>query len=132
MPMKRWLTLFPLVAVVLSLSIAGFGVDPSFVEQWKSFRAQHPYHVQIIGLSQPDTSQHRLLLIAEPPPHVIVSELKNIDAARLSNLEIGRTGVGVNGWLKDILVELPPMSEPDLELLIDKLHSYLFGTSYKA
>lgn len=130
--MKCWFKHHAIAVVILALSTAAFSVDPSFVEQWKNFRVQHPYHVQVVGLSQPDSSQHRLLIITEPPPDVTVAGLQSLDRIALANYEIGRHRIGFNGWAKDVLVQLPPMGESDLELLVDKLHHYLFGTSYKA
>jgi hypothetical protein len=52
---------------------------PDFEEQWKAFRDQYPYHVQVVGLSAAASDGHRLLLISEPPPHVTVDGVRALD-----------------------------------------------------
>ena len=132
MHIQRFLKLV-YIAMLLSLapSIA-MAQNPEFVKLWGQFRASHPYHIQIVGLSQPDESQHRLLLISEPPPHVTLEGVIALNQPILSNLFVKSNRIGFDGWTKDILIDLPPMDDQDLRVLVDQLHRYLFGTSYKA
>jgi hypothetical protein len=122
-----------LLAVIIC-TLAGSGwaeLRPEFTGQWKAFRQQYPYHIQAVALSGAEPDGHRLLLISEPPPHVTVDGLRALDPRALANLEPGSNPIGVDGWAKDVLVDLPPMAQSDLQALLDSLANYLFFTSYK-
>lgn len=43
-----------------------------------------------------------------------------------------RKRIGVNGWVKDLVVQLPPLTPRQLWELLDTIHWKLFGTTYKA
>ena len=126
----RKLNSFALI-VLLTLSVKVFAAPP-VGDQWQQFRNQHPFHIQVVAVSEPDQNQHRLLLITEPPPHATVAEIQQIAPQALNQASVEEWKIGYDGWVKDIAFDLPPLSEPELRLLIDRVHQYLFGTSYKA
>lgn len=127
-----WRALFLLVNLFFTMAGVGWAdLRPDFDEQWKTFRTQYPYHVQVVGLSAPAADGHRLLLISEPPPHVTLDGVRSLDP-RLSDTSEKEHPIGVDGWVKDLRVDLPPMTQADLDELMDSLSNYLFFTSYKA
>lgn len=99
---------------------------------WKDFREIYPYHIQSVWLTEPDTGGHRVLIIAEPPPHVTLQSLQAVDPFVLQRPITRRHRIGYDGWVEDVLFELPSMSSNDLKALLDKLHHHLYGTTYKA
>ncbi|HKV91284.1 MAG TPA: hypothetical protein VJW20_01915 [Candidatus Angelobacter sp.] len=126
----RKLYSFALISLC-ALSVHLFAA-PSIDDQWRQFRDQHPFHIQVVALSGPDENQHRLLLITEPPPHATLAEIQQLAPQALNHPMVKQQAIGYDGWVKDIAFDLPALSEPDLRLLIDRVHQYLFGTSYKA
>lgn len=101
-------------------------------QDWKQFRQFYPYHLQVVAISQPDAEGRRTLIVSEPPPQLTIEKFRMIDPASLQHLSSAQHGIGVNGWVRDIVVQLPPMDEAKLSELIDNLHRSIFGTSYKA
>jgi hypothetical protein len=95
---------------------------------WRSFRTAYPYHIQCIGLTEPDSDGTRVLLIAEPPSQVTLESLRALSPSRI----VKRQTVGYDGWVADVLYLLPQMSGGDLRELLDSLNHHLFGTSYKS
>ena len=99
---------------------------------WRSFRTVYPYHIQCIGLTEPDSDGTRVLLIAEPPPQVTLESLRALSPSLLQHPLVNRQTVGYDGWVADVLYLLPQMSGGDLRELLDSLNHHLFGTSYKS
>jgi hypothetical protein len=99
---------------------------------WKTFRSNHPYHIQVIGLSEPQPNLHRLLLVSEPPPQVTMADFKAIDENILTRTTIASHTIGYDGWSRDIVVDLPPISDSQRRLLLEHISHYIFGTTYKA
>lgn len=113
-------------------SLNCFAMSPGFEQQWQHFRVDHPYHIQVVALSAPNNEGHRLLVISEPPPHVTVAALQAIDPQVFGELMVGTNPIGEDGWVRDILVDLPRLDDDTLRSDLDSLHRYLFHTSYKA
>src|SRR5712692_4065509 len=123
------------VFVWMTASIASlhcFAISPEFQQQWERFRADHPYHIQVVAMSAPDAAGHRLLVISEPPPHVTIEVLRAIDRQVFGELSVGTHLIGEDGWVKDILIDLPKLDDDTLRNDLDRVHRYLFATSYKA
>jgi len=121
-----------LIGLLIFLNHPAVAQTSEFIGVWQQFRASHPYHIQIVGLSQAGNGGRRLLLISEPPPNVTIAGLKAVNPSAMEKLNTARYRIGYNGWTKDVLVDLPSMDDKSVGLLIDKLYSYLYGTSYKA
>ena len=106
---------------------------------WKSFRTLHPLQRQeVVVASRPDPSGHRYVLISDPPPHVLTpalgSDLEGIFGDALAGYEIFKNEIGVDGWVKDIGIELDN-AKGDQEALEGKflaLFRWLYKTDYKA
>jgi hypothetical protein len=118
------------VLLLLSLSPAAPSQTPAQAS-WEQFRSVYPYHVQSIALSAPAANRERLLIVAEPPPHVTLKAFIALDPA-LASAATRRRKIGYDGWVTDIVVTLPPTSESTLRDLVDRVHYYLYGTTYKA
>lgn len=100
------------------------------VEDWQHFRAAYPYHIQAIALSDKDADGARVMIISEPPPSVNLDNIQEIDPAfRQASTE--RQRLGVDGWVKDVVIELPPLDGVTLNAIVNRLQVRLFGTAYK-
>ena len=128
-----WLLLssFLTIHVTVAAETAG-NLRPEFELLWQEFRAVYPYHFQVIALSAPAGDLHRLLVISEPPPHVTVAGIRALNPVAFANLSETKNPIGFDGWVKDLLVDLPPLEEPDLRALLDSVSRYLYFTSYKS
>jgi hypothetical protein len=127
----RRLLLLTLTSIFVMTGMSRAQLRSDFEEQWKSFREAFPYHTQILGLSPAAQDGHRLLLISEPPPHVTLDGVRTLDG-RLSDISEKEHPIGVDGWVKDLRIDLPPIAQPELNELLDSLSNYLFFTSYKS
>ena len=100
-------------------------------QEWQRFRAAYPYHIQTIALSDKDVDGARTMIISEPPPTVTLDEIQAIDPA-LSQATTRSHRLGVDGWVKDVVIDLPPLAPGRLNAIVNRLQVRLFGTSYKA
>jgi len=94
---------------------------------WAQFRQHHAYHIQTIAVFD-----HRYLIVSEPPPHVTLEGLTAVAPKVLNQPHVFRHAIGVDGWSKDVVFEIPQMGDAQLTDLLDAMHLYLFGTTYKA
>src|SRR5262245_57252071 len=120
-----------LVLGVGPVSVRADGASRS-EEVWKEFRTAYPLHIQTIGLSGPKDGK-RVLIIAEPPPHVVLEKLKELDPAAFKQPAVRSHTIGTGGFVKDIVVELPvdPYDGRRLDEFLARLGSLLYHTSYK-
>src|SRR5215469_2950373 len=100
--------------------------------EWEKFRIAYPYHIQVVALSGPDGAGRRLLIVSEPPPSVTLQDIVSLDPENFAEIATMRHGIGFDGWVKDVLIDLPPLEPARLRTLIDTLHEKIFGTAYKA
>ena len=128
--MRRVTFSFLLCFQVAILATMVFATDAA--QDWKQFRKVYPYHLQVVAVSQPDAQGRRTLIVSEPPPQLTFENFQKVDPTSLQHVSIAQHGIGVNGWVRDLVVQLPPMSETQLNELVDNLYRTLFGTSYKA
>lgn len=101
-------------------------------DHWGSFRKAYPYHIQGVAMSEKAADGTRTLIIAEPPPHVTLESLKQLEPSIFATVNVKTHPVGYDGWVKDIVVELPKLTQDQLRTLVDRLYIHLFGTAYKA
>ena len=98
---------------------------------WKQFRTAYPYHVQVLGLSDPASDGSRVLVISEPPPHVAEADILAPLAQILLCHAVERQRIGYDGWVRDMVVAVSGQ-EPQLTQAISALYGRLFFTTYKA
>ena len=101
-------------------------------QEWQNFRQAYPYHLQVVAVSSPHGDGGRTLIVSEPPPHITSENFREISPDLLGQASTARHRIGVNGWVRDLVVQLPPMSSQQLSELLDNIHHKLFGTTYKA
>jgi hypothetical protein len=99
---------------------------------WKDFRTDYPYHIQCVALSKPDGAGNRVLIVAEPPPHVTLRSLRALNPEVLQNPSVEYQRIGYDGWVADVVFVLPAISRDTLRTTLDQLNHYLYGTTYKA
>jgi hypothetical protein len=125
------------VSLLLSLGMqsAAFAVLAAIEQAGQvgdSFRETYPFHLQVVGLTSPLKDQSRVLIISEPPPHISPEYFQSI-VDSIGGEAFTRTNrIGYDGWVKDAVLALPPLSEDKLAFLLTRLHRDLYGTSYKA
>ncbi|HZU35256.1 MAG TPA: hypothetical protein VFA18_05090 [Gemmataceae bacterium] len=97
-----------------------------------AFRQAYPFHLQTIAVSPPAAGM-QVLIISEPPPHVRLRDLRQLDAEVFKRVEIRSHGVGVGGFVKDVVAEFPTsrIGQARFNRLLAGLGMRLFRTSYK-
>lgn len=105
-------------------------VPTPYLSDWEAFRARYQFHIQTIAVSRLHEDSSRTLVISEPPPHATLDGLLQV-APVLKNAHVMTHCIGHDGWVKDILFELPSLSEQELNTLSIQLNRYLFFTAYK-
>jgi hypothetical protein len=101
-------------------------------EAWQGFRKTFPFPIQTVVVSAPEKDHPRTLIVSEPPPHVTVAGLKGCGPELIGEVEVQKHPVGHDGWVKDLVVTLKPVSDEELRGLVVRLHEYLFGSSIGA
>lgn len=97
---------------------------------WGEFRRAYPFHVQALAVTNPWKDGWRTLIVSEPPPYVTLEGLESVAPATLAKHQVKTHTVGHDGWVKDIVFEIPPGI--DLKKLKEDLSQDLFGTPYGA
>jgi len=100
--------------------------------EWIAFRSKFPDHIQGVALSKARPDGSRILVIAEPPPHVTLANLKPVSPEDFDDPIVLKHRIGHDGWTKDIVTKLPPRGEAYVSELCAQLNRLLFGTTYKA
>jgi hypothetical protein len=121
-----------LIVVIAALVMRGLAfAQGTVLPEWQRFRSQYPYHVQGVAVSEPRSDGRRVVIAAEPPPHVSVLQIRELfrGAERVS---FPRQQVGYDGWVQDAVAVMPPMSNDDVRTLVAAIHLAFFGTTYKA
>ncbi len=99
---------------------------------WDGFRKSHPYHSQVLALSEPATAdQSRTLIVSEPPPSLQLGELLIPVADVLLNHTVLQHRVGHDGWTRDVVLAVKG-PEDKIASAISGLNQLLFSTSYKS
>jgi hypothetical protein len=133
-----------LMAPLLLIACAVLGISPATAEGageslWRGLRDNFPFHLQTVGLSEPNRQGERTLIIAEPPPTLprvsFRDGLQSIFGESLLEAHLMRHPIGYDGWVEDIVATLRyPIGDggkkrlrEDLSLLAERL----YGTAYK-
>lgn len=108
-------------------------VSPTFsLMAWHNFRAAHPFHIQVVALSQPwGNNGGRTLIVSEPPPNVQLSDVTKLSPC-IASADTRQMQVGFDGWVRDIVLTLGPCSDEQVQSLVVALHRLMFRTAYKA
>jgi hypothetical protein len=118
------------LALVVLAPLAARAEDPKAT--WEAFRKLHPYHLQVVGLSRPADGGSRTLIVSEPAPHATREGIAACLGVPPTSVRVEQLRVGHDGWVRDVVATLPAMQEHRVAEVIDELHDYLFGTTYKA
>jgi hypothetical protein len=119
----------------VDMALAGADTPDSTVpapREWITFRSSHPFHIQTIAVGPVRTNGSRILVITEPPPDVSATALRAVDPVAMRSMQGYRWRMGYDGWVKDAVITLPAMSAEQLQTLLLRLHTLMFGTTYKA
>ncbi len=132
---KVVVTVFVSILLLLGMQSAAFAVlaaSEQADQVENSFRKSYPFHIQIIGLTSPLRDQSRVLIISEPPPHIKPEYFQRLVDSLGGKAFVKKHRIGYDGWTKDAVLALPPLSKDKLSNLLTKLHRDLYGTAYKA
>jgi hypothetical protein len=144
--MHRWIRWFSVAVAAVSVAAVSLVQEPvaaaapplpcpsaaaASTTDWIQFRSAYPYHIQGVALARPAEGGCRTLILAEPPPHLTLADLQHTDPS-LAAARVEQHGVGHDGWTRDVVTTLPPLSDVELRELVSRLHVRMFGTSYKA
>lgn len=99
--------------------------------EWGDFRTAFPYHMQVVAVSEPYDDGTRTLIVSEPPPHVTLEKLKEVDPAALATAEVKTHTIGHDGWVKDVVFHLSA-DQQALTRLVASLSRCLYDTDYKS
>ena len=117
--------------IVLGTGLA-YAQTASEPEVWKQFRQAYPFHTQVVALTPADSEGRRAMILSEPPPHVTVDGLKKVLGPAALKVQLLKHPIGVDGWVKDALVDLEAVPESQVNEMVSAVHWYAFGTTYKA
>lgn len=98
---------------------------------WKEFRSKFPYGYQAISQKHL-ASGGTLTIISEPPSYINQGEIAEFVHSYGGQLSVNQQPFGYDGWLKDVVVELPPLAADSVNLFKKKLSQLIFGTDYKS
>lgn len=94
---------------------------------WRRFRNAYRYGIQGIAVSSPDASGTCSVVVAEPPPHVSLENLRTI----LPDATVFRQQLGHDGALFDVVGTLSGDAAA-IGNALRKLNKLLYWTDYKA
>lgn len=98
---------------------------------WENFRNKFNYHIQLVGVKKYDDNSVNIIL-AEPPSRISIDDIKSKVANIGATFEIKKWRIGVDGWVKDIVITGQNMSKFQLDNFLSEINEALFYTSYKA
>jgi hypothetical protein len=101
-------------------------------DTWREFRSHHPYHTNVVALAPVNADGTRVLIVAEPASHVTVAALTALRPAALSRIASEKWQIGWDGWVKDLVITLPAMSDEDLRNTLGDVEQYVYGSTYRA
>lgn len=128
--MKSVIARLAVALAFLSASLA-LGQETAAPQEWRQFRQIYPYHVQGVAVSKPRADGSRVVIVAEPPPHLGSRTLAAILAGATS-LQYPVQPIGYDGWVRDAVAVLPAERAGAVGEVVDALHREMFGTTYKA
>jgi hypothetical protein len=96
---------FLFALAMLAGSLKAAQQDPD--DLWKLFRQQNPSPYQVLALSEPHDGGTRVLIISEPRLQVSFAALRAIDPELLDNAKVHTQRIGIDGWVRDVVMGLP-------------------------
>ncbi|NRB50907.1 MAG: hypothetical protein HRU41_24775 [Saprospiraceae bacterium] len=119
--------LFPIIVKATPQNTQAFQAKD---EIWKEFRHHFAFHIQTIAwhAGLPDGSS--LIIISEPPPHTDSLGIAKLFRDYNSLVEIKEHSIGVDGWVKDVVIVIESAKRADLEKTLLLLNRYLHFTNH--
>jgi hypothetical protein len=128
--MKRVVRFASLVLILLCARAAG-AQEPQAAPEWRQFRERNRFHIQGVAISPERQDGSRVIIVAEPPPHLDRKRLSAILASATS-VEFPEHRVGYDGWVRDAVAVWPAKAADRTAELIDTLHAEMYRSTYKA
>jgi hypothetical protein len=106
---------------------------------WARVRQAYPIHAQVIAQCESKETGDRVIVITEPPPHLVRAKAEAIAKALFSvpiaSVQRKRHALGFDGWAEDLVVVARPRGPEQIKALGDDLalvSLFVFGSAYKA
>jgi len=103
----------------------------SYNDCWENFRIDFPYHIQTIGVTAENNDGSRVIIISEPPPEVSKEGVVGVFSHFKAEVEEKVNPIGVDGWVKDLVVVIAGGSWRQQQFAINQLYKYVYGSNYK-
>src|SRR5262245_43125754 len=105
---------------------------------WKRVREAHPIHVQLLAQCTDPASGKILIVLTEPPSHIVRTKAEAIVQKLFASPDIvverRRHPLGFDGWVEDLIIVFGPKSSADRATVANDLallSVLAFGSTYK-
>jgi hypothetical protein len=109
---------------------------------WKRIRAVFPVHAQILARCQNPNTKKTIIVLTEPPPHIvpgnadaIIRALFTVQSRSIGSVQRRRQPLGYDGYAEDLVIEVDtgtPQVQAQLDDSLASLAGLAFGSTYKA
>lgn len=106
---------------------------------WRRVRLSYPIHSQILAKCENKQSGEHVIVLTEPPPHLVRGKAEPIIRALFSvpitSVQRRRHQLGYDGWVEDLVIVARPRTPEQTKALGDDLallSVFAFGSAYKA
>ena len=106
---------------------------------WRRVRTIHPLHYQGIAACENAQTGEHVIVLAEPPPHLVRANVEGIVkalvGAPVTTVMTKRHPLGFDGWVDDLVIVARPSGAEQLAEFnggLALLAKYAFGSAYKA
>lgn len=133
--------LLPALTGLTLLSSAAWpqGLPCSVDGAWRHVREAYPIHVQVIGKCENRQTGEQVIIVTEPPAHLVRGKIDGIVRALFSapvvSVHRRRGPDGFDGWVEDLAIVVNPKTPDQMTALsndLTVLATLVFGSSYKA
>jgi hypothetical protein len=106
---------------------------------WLHVRQAYPNHSQTLAQCENKLTGERVIVLTEPPPHLVrgnaESIVKALFSVPISSVQHKRHALGYDGWTEDLVIVARPRTTEQVKALSDGLallSMFAYGSSYKA
>jgi hypothetical protein len=137
--MSRFLTCGIIALVLLPGSALAQGAPCNADAAWRRVRQTYPVHSQILAKCENKQVGEHVIVLTEPPPHLVRAKaepiVKALFSAPVASVQRKRHPLGFDGWAEDLVIVARPRTPEQIKALNDDLallSVLAFGSAYKA
>ena len=98
-------------------SLAAAQPPDTLPAEWREFRQSHPFHLQGVAVSPPRPDGSRVVIVAEPPPHMTRQKLSAL-LSPAQSIDFPHHPIGYDGWVSDAVAVIPPRERARVDELV--------------